>query len=59
LWSFVLQVSGIVAKGKITAMWFVVPGSGTGNLSGLRGKGGFEGSFCPRDRCIIGLSDGA
>jgi hypothetical protein len=25
--------------------WFVVPGTGTGDLSGLRGEGGFEGNF--------------
>jgi hypothetical protein len=30
---------------KIKATWFVVPGSGTGDLSGLRGEGGFEGGF--------------
>jgi hypothetical protein len=41
----VLQGSEIVANGKITATWFVVPGSGTGDLSGLRGEGGFEGYF--------------
>jgi hypothetical protein len=43
--SFVLQGSEIVANGKITATWFVVPGSGTGDLCGLRGEGGFEGEF--------------
>jgi hypothetical protein len=43
--SFVLQGSEIFANGKITATWFVVPGSGTGDLSGLRGEGGFEGYF--------------
>jgi hypothetical protein len=43
--SFVLQGSGIVANGRITATWFVIPGSGTDNLSGLRGEGGFEGYF--------------
>lgn len=43
--SFVLQGSEIVANGKIKATWFVVPGSGTGDLSGLRGEGGFEGNF--------------
>ena len=42
---FVLQGSEIVEKGKIKATWLVVPGSGTGDLSGLRGEGGFEGSF--------------
>ena len=35
----------IVANGTIKATWFVVPGSGTGELSGLRGEGGFEGQF--------------
>ena len=43
--SFVLQGSEIVGNGKIKATWFVVPGSGTGDLSGLRGDGGFEGQF--------------
>jgi hypothetical protein len=28
-----------------TDTWFVVPGSGTDDLSGLRGEGGFEGAF--------------
>jgi len=41
--TFVLQGSEIVENGKIRATWFVVPGSGTGDLSGLRGDGGFEG----------------
>jgi len=43
--SFVLQGSEVVESGKIKATWFVVPGSGTGDLSGLRGEGGFEGHF--------------
>jgi hypothetical protein len=43
--TFVLQGSEIVANGKIKATWFVVPGSGTGDLSGLHGEGGFEGGF--------------
>ncbi len=43
--TFVLQGSEIVENGKIKATWFVVPGSGTGDLSGLRGEGGFEGDF--------------
>ena len=43
--TFVLQGSEIVQNGKIEARWFVVPGSGTGDLSGLRGEGGFEGQF--------------
>lgn len=43
--SFVLQGQETVEKGKIKATWIVVPGSGTGELSGLRGEGGFEGDF--------------
>jgi len=43
--SFVLQGSETVEKGRIKASWFVVPGSGTGELTGLRGEGGFEGQF--------------
>ena len=43
--TFVLQGSEIVENGKIKATWFVVPGSGTGGLSGLRGEGGFAGEF--------------
>lgn len=43
--SFVLQGQEVVENGKIQAKWFVVPGSGTGDLSGLRGEGGFEGDF--------------
>jgi hypothetical protein len=43
--TFVLQGSETVENGKIKATWFVIPGSGTGDLTGLRGQGGFEGSF--------------
>jgi len=43
--TFVLQGSEVIENGRITARWFVVPRSGTGDLSGLRGEGGFEGDF--------------
>ena len=43
--TFVLQGSEIVEHGRIKATWFVVPGSGTGELAGLRGEGGFEVEF--------------
>jgi hypothetical protein len=43
--AFVLQGKETVENGKIKATWFVVPGSGAGSLSGLRGEGGFEGDF--------------
>ena len=43
--TFVLQGSETVENGRIEAKWFVVPGSGTGDLAGLRGEGGFVGGF--------------
>jgi hypothetical protein len=43
--SFVLQGSEDIDQGRIKASWFVVPGSGTGELAGVRGEGGFEGDF--------------
>ncbi len=39
--SFVLQHSGTFEGGTVKATWFVVPGSGTGDLRDLRGEGGF------------------
>jgi hypothetical protein len=41
--SFVFQVDGTYdpGTGLADAKWSVVPGSGTGDLSGLRGTGGF------------------
>jgi hypothetical protein len=43
--TFVLQGSETVENGKIKGKWFVVSGSGTGELCGLRGEGSFEGEF--------------
>jgi len=39
--SFVLQHSGTYEGGAATTTWSVVPGSGTGDLRGLRGEGGY------------------
>jgi hypothetical protein len=39
--SFVLQASGTFENNLAKATWSVVPGSGTGDLRGLRGEGGF------------------
>lgn len=39
--SFTLQATGEYRDGKAGATWFVVPGSGTGELVGLRGEGGY------------------
>lgn len=39
--TFVLQQHGTFQDGGIRTAWSVVPGSATGELSGLRGEGGF------------------
>src|SRR2546426_964028 len=39
--SFVLQGTGAFEGGIAKGEWLVVPGSGTGDLRGLRGEGGF------------------
>jgi hypothetical protein len=41
--TFVLQDTGeLAADGSVSGTWHVVPGSGTGELTGLRGEGGFS-----------------
>ncbi len=40
--TFLLQVQGAVQDGHNKGAWSVVAGSGTGDLRGLRGEGGFE-----------------
>jgi hypothetical protein len=39
--TFLLQDQGTLTGTTVTGDWFVVPGSGTGELAGLRGEGGF------------------
>jgi hypothetical protein len=43
--TFVLQDSGTVEGNVVSGDWFVVPGSGTGGLLGLRGTGGFRANL--------------
>ncbi len=43
--TFVLQDTGTVDGGIVSGDWFVVPGSGTGQLAGLRGDGGFRANL--------------
>lgn len=43
--TFLLQDAGTVADSVVSGMWFVIPGSGTGDLSGLRGEGGFTANL--------------
>jgi Protein of unknown function (DUF3224) len=40
--SFLLQDRGTVVGKDVAGEWFVIPGSGTGDLRGLRGEGGFK-----------------
>jgi len=39
--SFILQDAGTLKAKKVNGTWFIVPGSGTEQLKGLRGEGGF------------------
>ena len=43
--TFVLQDAGTLADNQVRGTWFVVPGSGTEELAGLRGEGGFEAAL--------------
>jgi hypothetical protein len=40
--TLILQNSGTLERGAVSGNWFVVPGSGTGEFTGLRGEGGFR-----------------
>jgi hypothetical protein len=39
--TFLLQDQGTLSGTTVSGDWFVVPGSGTAELAGLRGQGGF------------------
>ena len=43
--SFLLQDAGTVVGDLVSGDWFVIPGSGTGGLAGLRGEGGFRANL--------------
>jgi hypothetical protein len=43
--TFLLQDAGTVAGNIVSGGWFVIPGSGTGELAGLRGTGGFRANL--------------
>lgn len=43
--SFLLQDAGTLEGNTVKGDWFVVPGSGTGELSGLRGDGAFTAAL--------------
>ena len=42
---FVFQDQGTLEDQTVSGTWFVVPGSGTGELNGLRGEGGFTAAL--------------
>jgi Protein of unknown function (DUF3224) len=46
--TFVLQDQGTLKGTAVSGTWFVVPGSGTGELQGLRGEGGFKAELGQR-----------
>ena len=46
--TFVLQDQGTLRGATVAGTWHVVPGSGTGELQGLRGEGGFEAELGQR-----------
>lgn len=55
--TFLLQETGRIEGNKVSGEWFVVPGSGTGDLVGLRGAGGFladlgQGATTHLDYCF-------
>ena len=43
--TFLFQDAGTVQDNIVSGDWFVIPGSGTGKLAGLRGTGGFRASL--------------
>jgi hypothetical protein len=43
--TFLLQDAGTVRDNIVNGDWFVIPGSGTGQLTGLRGEGGFRANL--------------
>jgi Protein of unknown function (DUF3224) len=43
--TFLLQDAGTLEGNVVSGEWFVVPGSGTGQLTGLRGTGGFRANL--------------
>lgn len=43
--TFLLQDAGTVQDNIVSGGWFVIPGSGTGELAGLRGTGDFRANL--------------
>ena len=43
--TFLLQDAGTVQDNIVNGAWFIIPGSATGRLAGLRGTGGFRANL--------------
>ncbi len=56
--TFLLQVSGTVVGKEMHAEWWVVPGSGTGQLTQLHGDGGFTAQLGQRGSIWLDYSFG-
>jgi uncharacterized protein DUF3224 len=52
--SFLLQDAGTLTGKTVSGTWFVVPGSGTGQLTGLRGEGGFTAELGQHAQITLG-----
>ncbi len=52
--SFLLQDEGTLQGSRVAGTWFVVPGSGTDELRGLRGEGGFEAELGQHASWMLG-----
>jgi Protein of unknown function (DUF3224) len=52
--TFVLQDQGSLQRTIVSGSWVVVPGSGTGELAGLRGEGGFTAQLGQRADITLG-----
>jgi hypothetical protein len=42
--SFLMRNTGVLKEGAVTSEWLILPGSGTGELTGIRGSGGVNPS---------------
>lgn len=51
--TFLLQDEGTLVGDRVEGRWFVVAGSGTGDLAGLRGEGTFEAKLGEHARWVL------
>ena len=51
--TFVLQDEGTLTGNQVEGRWFVIAGSGTGDLAGLRGEGTFTAKLGERAHWVL------